>query len=121
MLLKPQQKNCVKCDENAFDRLAEVQLHFKDVHQVDVNIRDIIVNDQSGAEEFHQESYSCNFCQNATFNSDEKRIQHVNEVHVPSKEAQYQCPKCLQFFKNSATFKKHQQADHSKGKIRHRI
>ncbi len=116
---------CRKCSENAFTSLAEVQLHFKDVHQVDVNIRDVVVNEQSAEEiELFQDTFRCNICpilqdsgqQQASFTSDEKRISHVNEVHVPSKEvAHLQCPKCLQFFKNSATFRKHQVEKHQKG------
>ena len=33
--------HCEKCRENAFDNLAEVQLHFKTLHQLNVNIKDI--------------------------------------------------------------------------------
>ena len=31
--------HCEKCRENAFDNLAEVQLHFKTLHQLNVNIK----------------------------------------------------------------------------------
>ena len=69
--------------------------------------------------EFDQESYKCKFCPEnnpAMFDSDELRIKHVNEVHVTTNESQLQCPKCLQFFKNQSSFRKHQ-ADHYKGNI----
>jgi len=70
--------------------------------------------------EFDQESYKCKFCPEnnpAMFDSDELRIKHVNEVHVTTNESQLQCPKCLQFFKNQSSFRKHQ-ADHYKDKVR---
>lgn len=110
---------CGKCQENAFETLAGVQLHFRDVHQVDVNIRDIIVNEQSAEDlmtELNQSAnFKCNYCSSQTFTSDEARIKHVNEVHFPSKQvARLQCPQCLQLFKNASTFRKHQ---HSKGII----
>ena len=69
--------------------------------------------------EFDQDSYRCKFCPEnnpAMFDSDELRIKHVNEVHVTTNESQLQCPKCLQFFKNQSSFRKHQ-ADHYKGNI----
>jgi hypothetical protein len=69
--------------------------------------------------EFDQDSYKCKFCPEnnpAMFDSDELRIKHMNEVHVPTNETQLQCPKCLQFFKNQSSFRKHQ-ADHYKGNI----
>jgi hypothetical protein len=31
--------HCEKCRENAFDNLAEIQLHFKTLHQLNVNIK----------------------------------------------------------------------------------
>ena len=73
-----------------------------------VNIKDIFVNeeDENDSEmiEFDQDSYKCKFCPEnnpAMFDSDELRIKHVNEVHVPTNESQLQCPKCLQFFKTN--------------------
>ena len=129
-LLLKQQKvrenaNCEKCEENAFDNLAEVQFHFKNLHQMNVNIRDIIVDeknesDENASSEFielEQDTYRCNLCENNSemvFDSDEKLIKHTNEIHVPNNQAQLQCPKCLQFFKNQSSFRKHQ-ADHYKG------
>ena len=37
--------HCEKCRENAFDNLAEVQLHFKTLHQLNVNIKVEFVKD----------------------------------------------------------------------------
>jgi len=37
--------HCEKCCKNAFDNLAEVQLHFKTLHQLNVNIKVEFVKD----------------------------------------------------------------------------
>ena len=116
-----QEKPCIKCADNAFDSLAELQSHFQNLHQVNVNIRDIVVKSASQDIEISQESFICTLCEDRpAFISDEKRIKHVNDVHVPAKMAQLQCPLCLQHFKNPSSFRKHQ-AEHYKGNVFKRV
>ena len=101
---------CDKCMKNDFLKLSEVQLHFMNVHHYNVQIKDVSVKnapDDEGAFEADNEEnaeFICTF-EDCTekFESDEKRIQHMNENH-----AQRQCHKCLQHFKTPVTFRKHQ-------------
>ena len=96
-------QNCEKCRKKAFVNLAEVQLHFKNSHHLNVMIKDIIVDDKEENEpeviEFDQaDNFKCNFCpieNSETFESDELRIKHINEVHATTNETQFQVEKLL--------------------------
>ena len=107
---------CDKCMKNNFSKLSEVQLHFMNVHQYNVQIKDISMRkdtserktmpeeDDEGLEDTEAE-FVCTFSADCLekFDSDENRILHMNEKHD-----QRQCHKCLQHFKTPVTFRKHQ-------------
>ena len=98
--------NCDKCFNNQFASLTEMQLHFMNVHQYNLQLKDITLvtngdnaNDDDAPEE--ESRFVCNHCP-VECESDEKKIEHMNEVH-----GERQCAKCLQHFKTNLTFRKH--------------
>ena len=98
--------HCDKCSSNQFETLAEMQLHFMNVHRYNLQLKDITLVDGSQDGDTVEDRptaalFQCDHCP-LEWDSDEKKIQHMNEVHD-----QRQCPKCLQHFKTNLTFRKH--------------
>ena len=104
-VLKPKAvgSNCEKCLNNQFSSLTEMQLHFMNVHQYNLQLKDITLVPPNGGDidALESKSFGCDHCP-VEFDSDEKKIEHMNEVH-----GERQCPKCLQHFKTNLTFRKH--------------
>ena len=99
-------KNCDKCSSNHFETLTEMQLHFMNVHEYKLHLKDITLvnNDESIDDKVLSEEeplFLCDHC-HLECESDEKKIEHMNQVHDHR-----QCAKCLQQFKTNLTFRKH--------------
>ena len=114
--------NCDKCTNSDFNRLTELQQHFEKVHNYEVLIRDVTVNNDATAvnvqDSKEKEVAACHICEKS-FASEEEKMNH----DCLAKSTKIQCPTCLQVFKHMNSFKKHK-LEHLKGeqlRINHHI